>query len=165
MDFIKSISDLEGKTRAQRMLEAGNLKVTVKSRKTGEYITVQFAVRRRNHDGHGKNWLSVHPRDATHIFVQVPRPHGAFSDKIGTLYPDFRFAKDRKADSARVWAAMAAWNWVIGGIEHTQAEFTEASECGRCRRELTDPESIARGIGPECFSKMTGSQHQVKVKS
>ncbi len=25
--------------------------------------------------------------------------------------------------------------------------------CFHCRRELTDPESIARGVGPDCFAK------------
>jgi hypothetical protein len=33
------------------------------------------------------------------------------------------------------------------------------SRCGRCTRQLTDPVSIARGIGPECFGRDTGSRH------
>lgn len=30
--------------------------------------------------------------------------------------------------------------------------------CGKCGRELTDPVSIERGLGPECFGKATGSK-------
>lgn len=29
-------------------------------------------------------------------------------------------------------------------------------KCGRCARTLTTPESVERGIGPECWSKMNG---------
>lgn len=29
-----------------------------------------------------------------------------------------------------------------------------SGKCGRCGRELTDPESMTRGIGPECWSLM-----------
>lgn len=31
-----------------------------------------------------------------------------------------------------------------------------AGHCGKCGRTLTDPESIQRGIGPECWSVMSG---------
>ena len=31
--------------------------------------------------------------------------------------------------------------------------FDDVPRCRRCRRELTDPESIERGIGPECLEK------------
>ena len=30
-------------------------------------------------------------------------------------------------------------------------EFWHAGRCARCGRELTDPESIARGFGPHCW--------------
>lgn len=160
MDFIKSIEKLDGETRARRMLEAGNVKITVKSRKTGEHITVDFQSRRKENG----RWRPVHPRDASHIFIKVPHPGGGFGDQIGTLYPNWEFRSPAHADLKRIWAAQAAWNWIMG-VDRLDAEFSEASECGRCRRELTDPESIARGIGPECLGKLTGSQHQVKEKS
>lgn len=35
-------------------------------------------------------------------------------------------------------------------------EFRHEGHCGRCGRTLTVPESIDRGIGPECWSKMGG---------
>ena len=35
-------------------------------------------------------------------------------------------------------------------------EFFPSGNCGRCGRLLTTPESIERGIGPECWAKETG---------
>lgn len=34
----------------------------------------------------------------------------------------------------------------------------QASRCARCGRPLTDPESIARGMGPVCAEKAGGSR-------
>lgn len=36
-------------------------------------------------------------------------------------------------------------------------EFWHEGRCGRCGRALTVPESVERGIGPECATKMSGS--------
>lgn len=33
-------------------------------------------------------------------------------------------------------------------------EFWHEGRCARCSRKLTDPESIARGFGPECATKV-----------
>lgn len=33
---------------------------------------------------------------------------------------------------------------------NTQAEFWHSGRCSKCSRQLTDPESIARGLGPIC---------------
>jgi hypothetical protein len=40
----------------------------------------------------------------------------------------------------------------------------EEARCGKCGRALTDPVSIARGIGPECYGASTGSAHETKVR-
>lgn len=34
-------------------------------------------------------------------------------------------------------------------------EVWHVGKCGRCARPLTHPESIERGIGPECWNKLT----------
>lgn len=36
------------------------------------------------------------------------------------------------------------------------AEVWHEGRCGRCGRALTDPESIARGLGPECWEILGG---------
>lgn len=165
MEFPTSLN-LTGATRAQRMIEAGNVVVTVKSKRTGDHITVKLACRLKNDSGRGKKWQPVGPDEATHIFASVRNADAAgWDDKIGTYYPrNGRFYEDRNADPARVWAAAAVLQWLNGNASEENTEFYESNECGRCGRQLTDPVSIERGIGPECLGKLTGSHHQEKVK-
>lgn len=59
------------------------------------------------------------------------------------------------------WAAEACEviSWLCTKLNHNegnffeQAEFWHAGTCARCGRELTDPESIARGLGPVCAGR------------
>lgn len=46
-------------TRAGRMLEAGDVRVTVTSKKSGEHITVRFKAFKDTRDEPGKNWMRV----------------------------------------------------------------------------------------------------------
>jgi hypothetical protein len=151
------------------MLAAGNVVVTVTSKQTGDHITVKLASRLKNDSGRGKKWQPVGPDEASHIFMSVRSADDAgWDDKIGTYYPrNGRFYEDRKADPARVWAAAAVLNWLNGDpetLKEERATYQESNECGRCGRELTDPVSIERGIGPTCLGADTGSHHQEKVK-
>lgn len=58
--------------------------------------------------------------------------------RVGTLLRSLRYY-DRLGDAARV--------------EHFAAQLRALGRCVRCGRELSDPESIARGIGPDCLVK------------
>lgn len=155
-------------SRAGRMMQAGRAKVTVTSRKSGDHITVLLKAfadnRKRQYSDVKKNWVACPLEDATHVFCEVPAAGDGWNDKVGTYYPKTgRWFDADGADPARVWAVQAAAHWLIYEPEATDlADFQESSECGRCGRELTDPVSIERGIGPECYGKLTGSQHQVK---
>lgn len=52
----------------------------------------------------------------------------------------------------RVYAAIAA------DVEGTRALFGEvAGRCAMYGRTLTDPDSKARGVGPDCWAKLGGS--------
>lgn len=42
----------------------------------------------------------------------------------------------------------------VSGIE---AGLRHAKRCLRCGRTLTDPESISRGIGPDCWDRVKGA--------
>lgn len=56
------------------------------------------------------------------------------------------------ADSAKGWQWM--WRRLLSGQGFgTLAEFWHEGRCGRCGRALTEPESIAAGIGPVCRKK------------
>jgi hypothetical protein len=162
------------------MLAAGDVRVTVTDlQRGGEHITVRFKAMMDNRvvDGgrpnpeENKNWIRVPLKDATHVFIEVPRAGGEFPDKIGSFYPKTgRFYADQQADPERVGAAVVAAIWMGMSrdgdpIMHRDFRFQEESYCGVCGRTLTDPESIERGIGPECYSRETNSQHQVKNSS
>ena len=51
-----------------------------------------------------------------------------------------------------------ALDWFLRHIMRAEfphdAEFWHEGRCGRCNRRLTDPVSIARGLGPECAGKV-----------
>jgi hypothetical protein len=54
---------------------------------------------------------------------------------------------------------LKAARWVTGRIINQtqipdQIEIRHAGKCGRCGRTLTTPESLDRGIGPECWHIM-----------
>lgn len=154
-------------TRAGRMLAAGQVTATVKSLKTGDHITLKFRCiadnrDRQYDDASRKNWIACPLADATHVFVEVPGASGDWADKVGTFYPRTgKWYSDDRADAARVYAAAMVGHW-INGVQFDNAEVLEEERCGHCGRKLTDPVSITRGIGPECYRKDTGSHHQVK---
>lgn len=158
-------------TRAGRMMMAGRVKVTMTSPTTGDHITILFKCiadnRNRQYKGNvDKNWIECSYPDATHVFAEVPNASGEWNDKVGTYYPRTGkwFDADR-ADKSRVWAAQAVAHWLEHpGTPPAGARYQEASECGVCGKELTDPASIERGIGPVCLGRLTGSHHQEKVK-
>lgn len=148
-------------TRPGRMLAAGRLTVTVKSLVSGKHITVEMKSLRKNDDPDAeKTWEPVAFRDASHLFVQVPTSGDYRGRKVGTYYPRSRkwYSADGVAP-AHEFAAMQAFRLAQGLATHAQAEVVEQSYCGVCGRELTDPVSIERGIGPECNKKPTGSSH------
>lgn len=70
-------------------------------------------------------------------------------------------AKGAPSDRLLAYAAKAALTFARTGTVpqpgNGRVECVEASLCGRCGLELTDPVSIERGIGPECFGKETGT--------
>ena len=56
--------------------------------------------------------------------------------------------------------AFKAMAWMLRQIENSNplqmpvsVEFWHEGRCAKCARPLTDPASIARGLGPECASK------------
>lgn len=141
----------------------GRAVVTVRSRATGEHVTVAFSAKKRDPAG---GWLSratlegrVGIGDADMLYVDdptLPWPEG----KVGSVDLSTGEWRDAQgADPARVWAAQKAFAWAAGSFDlEAQAEVFMSLECNFCGHRLTDPVSIERGIGPECFGRLTGSK-------
>lgn len=140
-------------TRAGRMMAAGRVKITLRSKASGEHLTISFEAARKD----AGKW-NRHPLEqATHVFIkESPAPFG--QGKIGTFYPATGKTFLVTENKTFIWAMAAAIHFINQGQTNPQADIAEENECGKCSRELTDPVSIERGIGPECFAKITGSK-------
>lgn len=153
--------------KLQRALrEGGRATVTVTSAKTGSHVTVTLLTRVRD----GEKWVSRARKDGRvgildadvlevrDTALEYPENY------IGRLYCDTgEWRPGKGADRARVWTAER----VIAAARSGQAlahDLKVASECSCCGRELTDPVSIDRGIGPECLGHVTGSKAAKREK-
>lgn len=150
---------LDTTTRAGRMMEAGRVTVTFRSVRTGEHITL--TAKARGKDEATDQWISTPLADALVVFIEVPNQEG-WNDKVGKVTRRAGFTPDRNADAARAFCARQLLNFLAGSPMPAGLEAHEESRCGRCGRQLTDPVSIERGIGPECYGRRTGSKHETK---
>jgi hypothetical protein len=146
----------------EALTEGGRAVCTVRSRVTGKHVTVRLSAKKRAADG----WVSratvagrVGIGDATAIFAEdtdLEYPE----NRIGSFYfKSGEWRAEEDADPARVWAAEKLLYWALSGFDLDEyAEIFLAAECVYCGRPLTDPESVERGIGPECFGRSTKSK-------
>lgn len=129
---------------------AGNATCTMKSQVTGSHYT--FKIWRFEKEGYNdlpKMWfvsLLTAPEEYSYL--------GAIDEKDGKL--SFRLTKksSMKEDSTPIRAMNFFLAFLNRGELAPRLDFYHESHCGRCGRPLTTPESIERGIGPECASKM-----------
>lgn len=143
------------KTRAGRMLRAGRLVATVTSKTTGQHVTLRMKASRKNENGTPK-WPTVPFTQATHVFIS-----DYDGERVATYYPrQGKLWLEAGTTEAARWTVLALLRYVAGafpGLED-QAELAEADLCGRCGQELTDPISVERGLGPDCYGKATNSE-------
>jgi hypothetical protein len=131
-------------------ITAGNSTFTVKSVKTG----TRFTYRVRAVD-------DPRPHGPTH-FVSMMRGPDNETDYsyLGQLYdgqPSYQHGRKSKIDQHAPCAKAIDWlchKLLLGVALPSVVEFWHEGRCGRCNRKLTDPTSIARGIGPECAGIM-----------
>lgn len=134
---------------SEKFLLAGRALFTV-SNPQGEHFT--FKVK-----GAESEWPVGSGRVSKSYFVSVKAPGGIYPFRyIGMLLKTGDIKCTNKSSytpgdqmyKVAVWAckSVIAQKMIPDGyhIEH-------AGRCGKCGRTLTDPESIQRGIGPECW--------------
>jgi hypothetical protein len=137
---------------ARQFILAGKATVTFKSLKTGEHLT--FRVRSP------KPSTSSRPSNVSH-FVQL-RTGGSGKSQFEYLgflrTTDASYVHGNKSRYAPGAKEERAFMFCFGHLKQGKlppdCEVWHEGTCGRCARKLTDPESIARGIGPECASKV-----------
>lgn len=149
-------------TRLGRQLAGGQVTVTLRSRQSGKHVTLSFRSRRRTKPGSARRWERCSFADADVVFVQEDHTGlriGRIARVEGYSFP--AIFVDPGTPEALAWALRETL-WEAAGRPSQHAEIKTADRCGACNRRLTDPVSLERGIGPECFGKQTGSQYASK---
>jgi hypothetical protein len=144
-------------TRAGRMLLAGGIEATV-TLPDGQHVTINIRTRR----GTGRGYANCGPHDEgarTYIKVLGSRIGWINVSDLGAWTLTLRTRNTAYKD-----AVIALFDYAAGDAV-SPCRVQEASRCGRCHRTLTDPVSIDRGIGPECYGRDTGSRHVANNES
>lgn len=138
----RSITDPEA---ALAFILAGKAVFTARSERTWEHLT--FSIR---------NWKKA--KHGTMHFVGV-RTGNDFAN-IGVVLNRNSFTRGKRADlpwdDPRVRGFRYVFEHLCQRRMPPRCEVWHEGQCGRCGRALTDPESIERGIGPECIKKVGG---------
>lgn len=129
---------------ALRFMLAGKATFTVRSAKTGDHLTYQV-----------RNWKKA--RMGTLHFVSV-RSGDDFAC-VGVISNEASFDRGRRPDLPADDPRVRGFGYVFEHLKYQKqmpprCEVWHEGQCGRCGRALTDPESIERGIGPECIKKV-----------
>jgi len=131
-------------------LFAGRAKFTLVSTATGTRYTYQVTKARGNKTTAPWFVSVLTGSDNEHDYSYMGC---IFPDKPHTLRHTAKSRVTAEAPSAKAFA------WYLAKLAEAseqahRVEFWHAGECGRCGRELTDPNSIESGLGPVCAGKV-----------
>lgn len=144
---------------ALRFILAGNAYFTLRSEKTGVRYT--YSVTRADDDNQQAMFSTSLSKEPRWFVALLKGPDNsadyAYLGMItGEKVPVFRLTRKSKmtTDSAPVRAFGYALSNLVRGCIPEALKIFHDGKCGRCGRHLTTPESVERGIGPECAEKM-----------
>ena len=129
----------------RQYITAGRATFTLQNPRTGNHYT--FKVVRDASEGGNPD----------HYYVRVLGDNGRYMG-LGMLLFGKRYCAGRKREwpSSKVFAW--AWDYVLAGLPIPRpCEFLKSTKCARCGRELTTPESIESGFGPECEKRASAA--------
>src|SRR5208282_1059422 len=129
---------------------AGNATLTFRSLRTGAHFTYKIPKNDRGENFYAK--VLTGP-DNTSDFTYIGMIIGGV------------FKTTAKSKMRRGSLPVDALTWALAQFQKNvmpdQMEVWHTGRCGRCGRELTVPESVATGIGPDCAAQM--GKEQVKL--
>lgn len=126
----------------RRFVLAGDAVITLQSERTGSHFT--YRVRKA--------------KEGETYFVSVLsgaedyRYMGILIGERLTFRHTFKAKVTADSPSFRGFAYF--WNHVSGSRMPPHMKVRHEGQCGRCGRPLTHPDSVDRGIGPDCAAKM-----------
>jgi hypothetical protein len=140
----------------RQFVTAGRAVFTVQS-PTGNHYT--FKVRKKAGDPTGQYRTDAYFVSCLHGSMSTPSTERRW-DYMGMLNPDtFEVRLTRNSKYAptdlQVKVAKVALKR-LGDEAASTWDIMHEGHCGRCGRELTDPTSLDRGIGPDCWALMGG---------
>lgn len=139
--------ELTEREKQKDFVLAGNATFTVKNTETGGRFTFKVKKHEVKTDQDGKRILH---------FVKVLTGSDNTNDYtyIGTIYDQERFTltlnSKVREDAVSYKAFDYIWKCLRGPGLPPKVKFYHEGRCCRCGRALTVPESIEKGIGPEC---------------
>jgi hypothetical protein len=122
---------------------AGNSRTTLRSAKTGTRYTYKIKAAKNRPGEYFVELLTGPDNTADYTYMGMIRAN-RFDLTRNSTYKD---------DSLPVVALRYALTNMVAGKLPEKLEVWHEGACGRCNRPLTDPVSIARGLGPECAGK------------
>lgn len=146
-------TDLAGQlTTAEKVrsyMLAGKATITIRSKRTQTRFT--YKITKLKDDAKSVWFVSLlrgPSNEEDYQYMGIIKPSAKSFEFLRT-------AKSRVTDAAE---SMVAFKWMmkhllVDSLPNTLEVWHEGT-CGRCGRKLTVPESVERGIGPECATKM-----------
>ena len=143
----------------QDFILAGNCEFTLKSLKTGNEEI--FVVKRAKYDRF--YWVNNRLREYLGKIYMSP-------DAVENIWIFDMKLKDItvfQADQLKIfswfwrYALLLPDDWAQFKLNQIQV-INHTGRCGHCHRELTHPQSIPIGIGPDCFKKL-GLTHKILI--
>lgn len=129
----------------RQFLMAGNAYVTIRSVATGRRYTYRVSRAKYAEDESGPYYVCV-VSDET-LYLGTIRRNGRFDATAASALP---------SDAEQFRGFGWFWTVVREGDDrklNEQAEVWHEGRCGACGRRLTLPESIRRGLGPDCAQR------------
>ena len=153
-------SDMQGQLKtaeaAMAFIFAGNAYFTLRSKKTLTRFTYRVSRAKCKRCGEKECHCWAHPI----FFVNVLTGSQNDSDYSYVGYikdGEFKYG-EAKARIGRNAPSVNAFEWAFAQLRQLKLpinlEVWHDGCCGRCGRKLTVPESVERGIGPECAQRM-----------
>lgn len=133
---------------ALKFIFAGNSTATFVNTKTGNRFT--FKVKQK--------------KDSNLFFVSVLTNPDTYT-YIGTVI-NGQFKHGKKSKITKCAQSVRVFDYVFNNlVSNSLPNFIEVwheGRCGKCGRNLTVPESIANGLGPECIKSISKSEKRDK---
>jgi Family of unknown function (DUF6011) len=135
---------------------AGNAIITLESLRSGTHFT--YKVVSPSAEKQEKRGYAAEQVWFVKLLTSGSADEGEFT-YMGMIKPQGGFFLTKASKFRPESPSVKAFRFFFESTElHPELVVRHEGHCGRCGRTLTVPESIERGIGPECAAKMEGGE-------